>query len=65
MLLGTVPFEGGNAYCTAKAALNQLARCVALEEAPNGIRANILSPGVIATPIHTAKVEDEERLGAW
>ena len=36
-------------YCASKAALNHFAQCVALEEAANGIRVNVLSPGVILT----------------
>ena len=47
-------------YCVAKAGLNQLAKCVALEEAKNGIRVNILSPGIVITPMHTKKSEKKE-----
>src|SRR5208283_750732 len=35
---------GASAYCTAKAAEVQLARCIALEGAPFGIRANTVNP---------------------
>lgn len=38
------------AYCTAKAAVVQLTRCLALEGAPHGIRANCVSPGWVRTP---------------
>jgi rhamnulose-1-phosphate aldolase/alcohol dehydrogenase len=36
-----------SAYCTAKAAEVQLARCLALEGAPYGIRANVVNPDAV------------------
>lgn len=39
------------AYASTKSAVNQLVRMVAYEMAPNGIRANILSPGITVTPL--------------
>ena len=42
-----------SAYGTSKAALNYFARAINRQEAANGIRINILSPGVIATPLLT------------
>jgi len=39
-------------YCCSKAALEMLGRCLALEWAPDGIRVNAVSPGVVDTPIH-------------
>lgn len=36
-----------SAYCTAKAAALHLARCVALEGAPLGIRANVVNPDAV------------------
>ena len=38
-------------YGAGKAALSHFARAVAMEEAKNGIRVNILSPGVTITGI--------------
>lgn len=35
------------AYCTAKAAEIHLARCIALEGAPHGIRANVVNPDAV------------------
>jgi len=32
-------------YCASKAAMTMLAKVVALEEAPNGVRSNAVSPG--------------------
>ena len=45
-------------YGSAKAGLNQMAKNVANEEAPNGIRANVLCPGVVLTEIHTKGSKD-------
>ena len=41
------------AYGSSKAALNYFAKAINRQEASNGIRINILSPGVIVTPIIT------------
>ena len=43
------PVEAWSHYCTSKAAVNMLTRCVDKEEAANGIRAMGLSPGTVAT----------------
>jgi NAD(P)-dependent dehydrogenase (short-subunit alcohol dehydrogenase family) len=43
------PMEGWAHYCSSKAAVNMLNRCVHHEEAENGIRAIGLSPGTVAT----------------
>ncbi len=44
---GLVASANASAYCTAKAAEIQLARCVALEGAPLGIRANVVNPDAV------------------
>jgi NAD(P)-dependent dehydrogenase (short-subunit alcohol dehydrogenase family) len=38
---------GASAYCTAKAAEVHLARCMALEGAPLGIRVNVVNPDAV------------------
>jgi rhamnulose-1-phosphate aldolase/alcohol dehydrogenase len=38
---------GASAYCTAKAAELHLARCMALEGAPHGIRVNVVNPDAV------------------
>jgi NAD(P)-dependent dehydrogenase (short-subunit alcohol dehydrogenase family) len=47
--MGRVADAGNAAYCTTKGALLQLAKGIALDYAGQGIRANSLSPGGIAT----------------
>ncbi|MEM6529652.1 MAG: SDR family oxidoreductase [Chloroflexota bacterium] len=56
----SVAFVNSSAYCTTKAAVASLTRCLALEYGPNGIRANSMAPGIIDTPILPSQ-EDNER----
>lgn len=49
---------GASAYASAKAAANHLARCLALEGAPDGIRVNIVNPDAV---IRGSKIWD----GDW
>lgn len=44
---GLVASPGASAYCTAKASEIQLARCLALEGAPFGIRVNVVNPDAV------------------
>jgi len=39
----------GAAYCAAKAGVNALAKVLARELAPRGIRVNVIAPGLVAT----------------
>lgn len=55
---GLVASAGASAYCTAKAAEIHLARCVALEGAPHGIRVNVVNPDAV---IRGSKIWD----GKW
>lgn len=43
----TRPFRSFSLYQSAKSALVAFARCLALEEAPNGVTVNVVSPGDI------------------
>jgi NAD(P)-dependent dehydrogenase (short-subunit alcohol dehydrogenase family) len=56
----SVAFVNSSAYCTTKAAVASLTRCLALEYGPRGIRANSMAPGIIDTPILPSQ-EDNER----
>lgn len=49
---------GASAYASAKAAANHLARCLALEGAPDGIRVNVVNPDAV---IRGSKIWD----GDW
>jgi rhamnulose-1-phosphate aldolase/alcohol dehydrogenase len=44
---GLAASPGAAAYCTAKAAELHLARCLALEGAPKGIRVNVVNPDAV------------------
>jgi rhamnulose-1-phosphate aldolase/alcohol dehydrogenase len=44
---GVAASPGASAYCTAKAAEIHLARCMALEGAPFGIRVNVVNPDAV------------------
>jgi NAD(P)-dependent dehydrogenase (short-subunit alcohol dehydrogenase family) len=48
---GLRAFPGLLAYCVAKAAVDQLTRCAALELAPE-VRVNAVNPGVVRTELH-------------
>jgi NAD(P)-dependent dehydrogenase (short-subunit alcohol dehydrogenase family) len=50
---GNRPFGGLTAYCVAKAAVEMMTKCLALELAPDKIRVNCVAPGVIVTNLHT------------
>jgi NAD(P)-dependent dehydrogenase (short-subunit alcohol dehydrogenase family) len=45
------PQPGGAAYAVSKAGVASLARAVALEYGPRGVRANAVSPGYMDTPM--------------
>jgi NAD(P)-dependent dehydrogenase (short-subunit alcohol dehydrogenase family) len=53
-----VASPGASAYCTAKAAALHLARCLALEGAEHGIRANVVNPDAV---IRGSRIWD----GSW
>lgn len=53
----TVPRKGLAHYCSAKAGLLMLTKCLALEWAEYGIRVNAVSPGAIETDMNRAEIE--------
>jgi NAD(P)-dependent dehydrogenase (short-subunit alcohol dehydrogenase family) len=52
------PQARGGAYAPAKAAICMLARQLALEWGPRGVRSNTVSPGLIRTPMTEASYRD-------
>jgi glucose 1-dehydrogenase len=60
-LLGEIPAALSAAYTMAKAAINHLARTLAIELAPQRINVNVINPGYIDTP-GERKFADEELL---
>ena len=50
----TKPYVGWALYCAAKAAVEQLTRVVALEEAAHGLAAYAVSPGLVDTDMQAA-----------
>ena len=62
---GLRSFPGILSYCTSKAAVDQLTRCVALEVADKGVRVNAINPGVIVTMLHRTGGMDEEAYRAF
>jgi benzil reductase ((S)-benzoin forming) len=57
---GTTPYIGWAAYGAAKAAVDQLTRIVALEEASHDLRAYAVAPGVIDTDMQAAIRQQDE-----
>jgi NAD(P)-dependent dehydrogenase (short-subunit alcohol dehydrogenase family) len=53
-----VPSPGATAYCTAKSAELHLARCLAMELAPDGIRVNTVNPDAV---LHGSRIWS----GSW
>lgn len=60
---GTAGRAGDSAYSASKAAVAMLARTLAVEQGPKGIRINCLCPGAVATPL-TAPLRTPEGEGA-
>lgn len=57
---GQVPHAGSGAYSPSKAAVTMLAKTLALEWAPDGVRANVVSPGMTHTPMTERMYADPE-----
>ncbi len=55
---GQTPHEGSGAYSPTKAALTMLAQTLALEWAADGIRVNVVSPGMTHTPMSAKMYAD-------
>lgn len=62
---GLVPAPGLGAYCTSKAAVIHLTRCMAVELGPKGVRANCIAPGLVETRMARALIEDPKGHDAY
>lgn len=60
-IAATMPNAVG-AYSASKAGVVALTRQIAVEWGPRGVRANIVSPGLIRTPMSAASYEDQDML---
>lgn len=59
-LSATIAFMNSSAYCTSKAAVASMTRCIAYEYGPMGIRANSMAPGIIDTSMLPSQ-DDSDR----
>lgn len=62
-----IPRKGLIHYCTAKAGLNMMAKCLALELAEYNIRVVTVSPGAIETDMNKLEIErfGKEKFHGW
>jgi glucose 1-dehydrogenase len=57
-ITGSNPRAGGGAYSSSKAGIAMLARQLAVELGPHGIRSNTVAPGYILTPLSARNYQD-------
>jgi 3-oxoacyl-[acyl-carrier protein] reductase len=60
-----VAFTDSSHYCTAKAGVAALTRCIAMEMGAHGIRANSMAPGIIATEMTALALAEPELAKDW
>ncbi|MEA3343017.1 MAG: SDR family oxidoreductase [archaeon] len=60
--LGIVPEAGSPAYCSTKAAVIMLTKCMALRYAPDGVRVNAVLAGPIDTPLLRNAFSSEDEI---
>jgi 3-oxoacyl-[acyl-carrier protein] reductase len=59
-IAGTIGRDGSAIYCTAKAAVHEYTRCLAVMLRPHNVTANAIAPGDIVTPRYVASRPIEE-----
>jgi NAD(P)-dependent dehydrogenase (short-subunit alcohol dehydrogenase family) len=62
---GTVGFPGCAAYSATKGAVESVARALAVELAPNGIRVNVVVPGYVRTPMLQPHLDANDGYEDW
>ena len=63
--LGIAPEPSSPAYCSSKAAIVMLTKCMAQEYATDGIRVNAVLPGPIDTPLLRCAFSSRNELGEY
>ena len=58
-ILGVMATGGQAVYCAAKAGVVMLTKCLAIDGAPHGIRANCVCPGMVQTPMLDGILEQQ------
>ena len=61
----TISFTESSHYCTSKAGVEMLTRCIAMELGPAGIRANSMAPGIITTAMTAPALAEPELAADW
>ena len=61
---GLQSFGGVPTYCAAKAAVDMLSKCAALDLAPHGIRCNAINPGLVLTELQKRGGLDDAQYAA-
>jgi NAD(P)-dependent dehydrogenase (short-subunit alcohol dehydrogenase family) len=59
-IAGQVAFPNSAAYCATKGAIEQLAKALAVELSPRGVRVNAIAPGNIRTPMNEELLKSKD-----
>ena len=57
-IAGLVPIRDRLAYATTKAAIVEMTKCIAIDHAADGLRANCVCPGRVETPFVAARIRE-------
>ena len=57
-IAGLVPIRDRLAYATTKAAIIEMTKCIAIDHASDGLRANCVCPGRVETPFVAARIRE-------